>query len=410
LTGNTINNNGNHGICIKYGNTNIIDANECKNNINDGISLRYSDGNSITNNDFLYNNEGILFEYSDSNTVFGNTCNNNSRVGLYLRDSDGNTLTNNEACNNINDAGIYLGSCRASSLNNNIVSDNTVMNNKNGIYISSSSYNYIGTGNVVNENTQYGIYLSSNSDYNVITGNTIINNSEYGLCYDNDCEDNTYENNGVDAVKLGSQSSGPGGFNPDYIFPLLFIIFFFSIIGVIGYVSIKRRKKLKEEGIREQISEAQPRVVFVRPGLIIREQSESTPSNKNDLKSITPKEIEPYEFYCSKCEQKSLGYQVFCPNCGERMRQPKLAKMHDPKEKVQCVICFKTTCSTCDHEITGEDACFEECPYCERSYHKHCWDKTIEVFGKCGFCLETPPPELKPHSFKSKSEYKYYDN
>jgi ubiquitin-protein ligase len=65
---------------------------------------------------------------------------------------------------------------------------------------------------------------------------------------------------------------------------------------------------------------------------------------------------------------------------------------------VSCVICHKIDCPTCSLKIAGTDAdtCHVDCPYCERSYHKHCWDQTIRSFGKCGFCLKTPPPNLMP--------------
>ncbi|MGQ4876413.1 MAG: hypothetical protein ACP6IY_20305 [Promethearchaeia archaeon] len=63
---------------------------------------------------------------------------------------------------------------------------------------------------------------------------------------------------------------------------------------------------------------------------------------------------------------------------------------------VSCVICHKIECPTCSMKIAGENACHVECPYCERSYHKHCWEQTIKSFGKCGFCLKTPPPSLIP--------------
>ncbi|MHA1335088.1 MAG: hypothetical protein ACTSPW_04975, partial [Promethearchaeota archaeon] len=63
---------------------------------------------------------------------------------------------------------------------------------------------------------------------------------------------------------------------------------------------------------------------------------------------------------------------------------------------VSCVICHKIECPTCSMKIAGESACHVECPYCERSYHKHCWEQTIKSFGKCGFCLKTPPPSLMP--------------
>jgi len=65
---------------------------------------------------------------------------------------------------------------------------------------------------------------------------------------------------------------------------------------------------------------------------------------------------------------------------------------------VSCVICHKIDCPTCSLKIAGPDAntCHVDCPYCDRSYHRHCWDQTIKSFGKCGFCLKTPPPNLMP--------------
>ncbi|MFW9948400.1 MAG: hypothetical protein ACFFDX_16355, partial [Candidatus Odinarchaeota archaeon] len=65
---------------------------------------------------------------------------------------------------------------------------------------------------------------------------------------------------------------------------------------------------------------------------------------------------------------------------------------------VSCVICHKIECPSCSSKIAGSDGdtCHTDCPYCERSYHKHCWEQTIKSFGKCGFCLKTPPPDLMP--------------
>ena len=65
---------------------------------------------------------------------------------------------------------------------------------------------------------------------------------------------------------------------------------------------------------------------------------------------------------------------------------------------VSCVICHKIGCPTCSLKIAGpeQETCHVDCPYCERSYHKHCWEQTIKSFGKCGFCLKTPPPDMMP--------------
>ncbi|MFW9818367.1 MAG: hypothetical protein ACFFE5_02060 [Candidatus Thorarchaeota archaeon] len=54
---------------------------------------------------------------------------------------------------------------------------------------------------------------------------------------------------------------------------------------------------------------------------------------------------------------------------------------------VSCVICHKIECPSCTKKIAGDDNCHTECPHCNRSYHKHCWEQTIKSFGKCGFCL-----------------------
>ncbi|MFW9942035.1 MAG: hypothetical protein ACFFFT_13410 [Candidatus Thorarchaeota archaeon] len=54
---------------------------------------------------------------------------------------------------------------------------------------------------------------------------------------------------------------------------------------------------------------------------------------------------------------------------------------------VSCVICHRIECPSCAKKIAGEDNCHAECPHCNRAYHRHCWEQTIQSFGKCGFCL-----------------------
>jgi len=64
---------------------------------------------------------------------------------------------------------------------------------------------------------------------------------------------------------------------------------------------------------------------------------------------------------------------------------------------VACVICHKIECPTCSVRIAGPgESCHVFCIYCDRAYHKHCWDQTIKSFGKCGFCLKVPPPDMMP--------------
>ena len=384
MTENIVSINYGNGIIIEEGSTNFVVSNDCLNNDDNGIYLYESEDNDIIDNDCHSNDNGIKLWLSNDNTILDNNANNNREAGILLDDSGSYSL-------------------------NNVLSTNTVIGNKYGIYLVSSNYNYIGTSNTATSNTKYGIYISDGSHDNTISGNTASSNAIWDICYDDDCEeDNTFTNNNIKAINVDNPPSG-GGFPIEYLFTILFLIFFVAVIGSVGYLSRKKSIRLREQGVVQSFTEEQPRVVFVRPGLAYQDQSSqygqhSSSSNHygrdSDHKPITPKEIEPYEFYCAKCDQKSLGYQVFCSTCGERMRQPKLAAMHDPNEKVQCVICHSEMCPSCNHEITGDDACYEECPYCERSYHKHCWEKTMQGFGKCGFCLETPPPELIPNYYK----------
>ncbi len=65
---------------------------------------------------------------------------------------------------------------------------------------------------------------------------------------------------------------------------------------------------------------------------------------------------------------------------------------------LSCVICHKIECPTCQIKIAGpeKESCHVDCPHCDRSYHKHCWEQTMKSFGKCGFCLKIPPPEMIP--------------
>ncbi|MBD3187619.1 hypothetical protein GF325_12365 [Candidatus Bathyarchaeota archaeon] len=63
---------------------------------------------------------------------------------------------------------------------------------------------------------------------------------------------------------------------------------------------------------------------------------------------------------------------------------------------ITCIICHQFECPACgmkmDSPDLNEETCKAQCSFCERMYHKHCWDQTIASFGKCGFCLRPPPP------------------
>lgn len=67
---------------------------------------------------------------------------------------------------------------------------------------------------------------------------------------------------------------------------------------------------------------------------------------------------------------------------------------------ISCIICHKIPCPQCGNPLDSPEpnveTCKAECPYCNRMYHKHCWDQTIASFGKCGFCLRPPPQNMMP--------------
>nr|MDO8112765.1 hypothetical protein [Candidatus Sigynarchaeota archaeon] len=67
---------------------------------------------------------------------------------------------------------------------------------------------------------------------------------------------------------------------------------------------------------------------------------------------------------------------------------------------ISCIICHKIPCPQCGNMLDSPEpnveTCKAECPYCNRMYHKHCWDQTIASFGKCGFCLRPPPQNMMP--------------
>lgn len=190
----------------------------------------------------------------------------------------------------------------------------------------------------------------------------------------------------------------------NYFLSIVLAIFFFCALIAIIYLSYKKLQRLDQAGLTPDDIYRQPRIIFLGSD---SQDEYYTQSHEEKKGPIVPKEVEPYVFYCSDCDITSLGYDVFCPVCSKRMKRPELATSKDP-EQITCIICHSKNCPVCKEEITGADKCFEECPYCERSYHKHCWEKTMQVFGKCGQCLERPPSQLvdgdiKPEAFPVES-------
>ena len=183
----------------------------------------------------------------------------------------------------------------------------------------------------------------------------------------------------------------------NYFLSIILAIFFFITLIVIIYLGYKKLQRLDQAGLTPEDIYRQPRIIFLGSD---SQNEYFTQAHEEKKGPIMPKEVEPYVFYCSDCDITSLGYDVFCPVCSKRMKRPELATAKDP-ESITCIICHSKKCPVCEKDISGDEACYEECPYCERSYHKHCWEKTMQVFGKCGQCLERPPSQLVDGDIKS---------
>lgn len=116
---------------------------------------------------------GIRIE-SDNATITNNTIINNDE-GVYLdKSSKSNTVNGNEIKNN--SAGVYLSN---SSYNN--VSSNEIINNSwMGVYLYGSSNNNISVNNITS-NDHHGLFLGFSSNNNTVTGNNISDNAITGF-------------------------------------------------------------------------------------------------------------------------------------------------------------------------------------------------------------------------------------
>ena len=85
---------------------------------------------------------------------------------------------------------------RLSSADHCNISENNCSNNRFGIWLYDSSNSTL-TGNTANSNDRDGIYLCSSSNYNTLTGNTA-NSNHYGIRLD-DSSNNTLTNNTADS-------------------------------------------------------------------------------------------------------------------------------------------------------------------------------------------------------------------
>lgn len=157
-----------------------------------GINVT-SNNNILANNSASNNVEGIVIYSASNNTLINNTVHDNG-WGIILYKSKNNILINNSATSNHED-GISL----QSSSNNNVIDDNTLANNK----YSDNQHNYGRGINIVSSN------------YNNITNNTVLNNSD-GIFIWHSNNNKIYHNNIIDNTNQASDNVNTNYWNDSY--------------------------------------------------------------------------------------------------------------------------------------------------------------------------------------------------
>jgi parallel beta-helix repeat protein len=166
ILGNTITNNGNHGIRIFQSLWCEISGNTITESTNDGIRVEQSTHNLFESNTVNDNFYGIhLITSSEFNTISKNTANNNQDDGIYLDSCDFSVVDQNTANHN-GDEGIWLTGCDDS-----VVSKCTTYNNTgNGIRVNSAE-NVTCIDNEVYNNLENGIRYFSTDDSKIENNN-----------------------------------------------------------------------------------------------------------------------------------------------------------------------------------------------------------------------------------------------
>jgi parallel beta-helix repeat protein len=180
-----------------------------------GIYLHTSSDNNITNNDALSNDGGIVLWSSSNNEIKGNNISLNDYRGVYLDMSPNNTVSNNQIRDNqwgviirkssnctLTNNSIYnnqqYGIYVLSSLSNNtIIMSNNITGCTNAIYFEFSSINFIANNNI--SHNSYGLWLCSSSN-NYIIENNVHSNNVIGIYLNNSSNNRIYHNNIINHI------------------------------------------------------------------------------------------------------------------------------------------------------------------------------------------------------------------
>jgi len=139
-----------------------------------GIYLASAQHCNISSNNATSNENGIRLEGSSNNMVTNNTVYDND-WGIALLDASHNNVTNNRVYDNIGTSALSSGIYIYSASHDNYIFNNTLYDNRNGIYVGNSDNNSI-VDNSAFQN-YYGIYLKSTSTNNTLRDNTAWNNT-----------------------------------------------------------------------------------------------------------------------------------------------------------------------------------------------------------------------------------------
>jgi len=142
-----------------------------------GIKLN-SDNNRISGNILSNNNFGIYSYDLDDTIISNNIISESYDCGIHFPFSNNITISNNTIKNNTL-KGIFLYDSNVHCNIRNTISDNIIVNNKEGIYFW-FSYRTDIFGNTISNNLN-GISFNHNSEHNTINNNTITHNKYDGI-------------------------------------------------------------------------------------------------------------------------------------------------------------------------------------------------------------------------------------
>ncbi|WP_346765828.1 NosD domain-containing protein, partial [Thermococcus sp. MV5] len=174
IQNNTASGNKYEGIWAQYSYNSTISNNNLQNNEYSGVTLVDSE-NSVISGNFLKNNKysGVSLESTNSSSVINNTILNITEgPGIYIWNSTGNIISNNYI-QETGRHGIKLQYSPSNMITGNLV-DHGDVSTAQGIDAHNSPYLQISENTITNANN--GIYLFLNSHNSNITKNNIFNN------------------------------------------------------------------------------------------------------------------------------------------------------------------------------------------------------------------------------------------